>query len=134
VRRYAVDAGDLLGVRSGSVDLDERREAVLGPEADGLPVGLPSLGTTGIDPADTTMRQRRTSPLSGSSTSDELSISGSSPTVVRPAATRETGPVGTPTDTERAELAARRAQLRERYLAPAGDRPASPGRGIHHAA
>jgi len=42
--------------------------------------------------------------------------------------------MGTPNETERAELAARRAKLRERYLVPTGERPASSGRGIHHAA
>ncbi|HEU5268547.1 MAG TPA: VOC family protein [Jatrophihabitans sp.] len=40
----------------------------------------------------------------------------------------------TPTEAERAELAERRQQLRERYLLPPGQRPASNGRGIHHAA
>ncbi len=39
-----------------------------------------------------------------------------------------------PTGAEAAELAARRAELRERYLLPAGQRPQSTGRGIHHAA
>src|SRR4051794_35696151 len=39
-----------------------------------------------------------------------------------------------PTEAEQAELEARRAQLRERYLLPAGERPATSGRGIHHAA
>lgn len=38
------------------------------------------------------------------------------------------------TDAAREELAARRAELRERYLQPVGQRPASSGRGIHHAA
>jgi glyoxylase I family protein len=42
--------------------------------------------------------------------------------------------MATPTETERAELAARRDRLRDRYLVPAGRRPATPGRGIHHAA
>ena len=42
--------------------------------------------------------------------------------------------MATPTDTERAELETRRAALRDRYLAPANTRPATPGRGIHHAA
>ncbi|MSW42605.1 MAG: VOC family protein, partial [Actinobacteria bacterium] len=31
-------------------------------------------------------------------------------------------------------LARRRAELNARYLTPVGDRPASSGRGIHHAA
>ncbi|MFL6139818.1 MAG: VOC family protein [Frankiaceae bacterium] len=39
-----------------------------------------------------------------------------------------------PTETERAELEARRAELRKRYLLPLGERPATNGRGIHHAA
>ncbi|MHB8451535.1 MAG: VOC family protein [Mycobacteriales bacterium] len=39
-----------------------------------------------------------------------------------------------PTAEERAVLARRRAELRERYLRPAGQRMAGPGRGIHHAA
>jgi glyoxylase I family protein len=39
-----------------------------------------------------------------------------------------------PNETERAELEAHRATLRERYLAPLARRPATPGRGIHHAA
>src|SRR5436305_3763656 len=40
-----------------------------------------------------------------------------------------------PTDEEvQAELEARRAKLRERYLVPASERPATYGRGIHHAA
>jgi len=40
----------------------------------------------------------------------------------------------TPDAAERAALAERRAQLRQRYLQPAGQRPTSSGRGIHHAA
>jgi glyoxylase I family protein len=39
-----------------------------------------------------------------------------------------------PTGTELETLAARRAELREKYLLPVADRPASSGRGIHHAA
>ncbi len=39
-----------------------------------------------------------------------------------------------PTESERAELEARRAKLREQYLRPPDERPSSPGRGIHHAA
>lgn len=39
-----------------------------------------------------------------------------------------------PTETQRADLEVRRAQLRERYLLPADRRPPTPGRGIHHAA
>ena len=39
-----------------------------------------------------------------------------------------------PTDAELVELEARRRELRDRYLAPAATRPATPGRGIHHAA
>ena len=39
-----------------------------------------------------------------------------------------------PTDAELVELEARRQELREQYLRSAADRPASPGRGIHHAA
>lgn len=39
-----------------------------------------------------------------------------------------------PTDAEIDELAARRAELRERYLHPPGARASTPGRGIHHAA
>jgi glyoxylase I family protein len=41
---------------------------------------------------------------------------------------------GQPDEVERARLAERRAGLRERYLKPPGQRPASSGRGIHHAA
>jgi glyoxylase I family protein len=40
----------------------------------------------------------------------------------------------TPDDSERAALQARRAELRERYLRPPSERPATSGRGIHHAA
>ncbi len=32
------------------------------------------------------------------------------------------------------QLAARRAELRDRHLLPVSERPSSPGRGIHHAA
>ena len=39
-----------------------------------------------------------------------------------------------PTDDELVAIRARRHELRERYLLPVGERPASPGRGIHHAA
>jgi glyoxylase I family protein len=39
-----------------------------------------------------------------------------------------------PTDAELDELAARRAELRERYLRPPSARESTPGRGIHHAA
>ncbi len=39
-----------------------------------------------------------------------------------------------PTDSELVQLEARRHELHEQYLKPAGDRPATPGRGIHHAA
>jgi glyoxylase I family protein len=39
-----------------------------------------------------------------------------------------------PTEDELVELKARRAELREAYLKPAGERPASTARGIHHAA
>jgi glyoxylase I family protein len=39
-----------------------------------------------------------------------------------------------PTDDELVAIRARRQELRERYLLPAGERPESPGRGIHHAA
>ena len=39
-----------------------------------------------------------------------------------------------PTGAEQQALAERRAELRERYLIPAADRPQSSGRGIHHAA
>src|SRR5213082_172010 len=39
-----------------------------------------------------------------------------------------------PDEAERARLAERRAGLRERYLLPPDHRPASSGRGIHHAA
>jgi len=40
----------------------------------------------------------------------------------------------TPDETERARLAERRDELRQRYLLPPAERPASSGRGIHHAA
>jgi glyoxylase I family protein len=39
-----------------------------------------------------------------------------------------------PDETERAELESRRDALRRRYVAPAAQRAATPGRGIHHAA
>jgi glyoxylase I family protein len=39
-----------------------------------------------------------------------------------------------PTEAEQAALEARRAELREQYLLPPGQRPASTARGIHHAA
>ena len=39
-----------------------------------------------------------------------------------------------PTEQQRAELEARRSQLRAQYLLPLGERPASTARGIHHAA
>src|SRR3954453_23304395 len=39
-----------------------------------------------------------------------------------------------PDDAERARLAERREELKKRYVKPAGDRPASNARGIHHAA
>ena len=39
-----------------------------------------------------------------------------------------------PTDEQLVELEARRRELRDRYLIPVSERPASPGRGIHHAA
>ncbi len=39
-----------------------------------------------------------------------------------------------PTETELAELAERRAELRASYLRPTAERPPSTGRGIHHAA
>jgi glyoxylase I family protein len=39
-----------------------------------------------------------------------------------------------PNEAERADLEARRAELRKRYLLPAGERPQTNGRGIHHAA
>jgi glyoxylase I family protein len=42
--------------------------------------------------------------------------------------------VAQPDDEERAALESRRAELRERYLLPADARPATNGRGIHHAA
>ena len=39
-----------------------------------------------------------------------------------------------PNEDERAALAERRAEIRDRFLIPVDQRPASPGRGIHHAA
>jgi glyoxylase I family protein len=39
-----------------------------------------------------------------------------------------------PSESEQAELDARRAELREQYLRPPDARPPSTGRGIHHAA
>lgn len=39
-----------------------------------------------------------------------------------------------PDETERAQLAERRAELKVRYVKPLADRPATNGRGIHHAA
>jgi glyoxylase I family protein len=39
-----------------------------------------------------------------------------------------------PTESELVELEARRTELRAQYLRPVGERPATPGRGIHHAA
>jgi glyoxylase I family protein len=42
--------------------------------------------------------------------------------------------VAIPTDSQRTELAERRAALRRRYVAPPGERPVTTGRGIHHAA
>lgn len=39
-----------------------------------------------------------------------------------------------PTDAELVEFEGRRAELREKYLRPRGERPPTPGRGIHHAA
>lgn len=39
-----------------------------------------------------------------------------------------------PTDAELVELEARRQELRAQYQLPVAERPASPGRGIHHAA
>lgn len=39
-----------------------------------------------------------------------------------------------PTDEELVAIRARRDELRARYLLPPSQRPASPGRGIHHAA
>ncbi len=42
--------------------------------------------------------------------------------------------MGTLSETEQEQCAQRRAELRERYLKPAGERPATFGRGIHHAA
>lgn len=42
--------------------------------------------------------------------------------------------MATPTGTELAELSARRAALRDKYLAPEDARPASNGGGVHHLA
>ena len=39
-----------------------------------------------------------------------------------------------PNEAERAALAERRAEIRDRFLIPVDQRPTSPGRGIHHAA
>ena len=39
-----------------------------------------------------------------------------------------------PDEAEQAQLAERRAQLRQRHLRPPAERPATNGRGIHHAA
>ena len=39
-----------------------------------------------------------------------------------------------PNEDERAALAERRAEIRDRFLIPVDQRPTSPGRGIHHAA
>ncbi|MBV9368905.1 MAG: VOC family protein [Frankiales bacterium] len=39
-----------------------------------------------------------------------------------------------PDDTELAQLTERRAELKARYVKPVADRPATNGRGIHHAA
>ena len=39
-----------------------------------------------------------------------------------------------PDEQERQALAARRKELHDRYVQPVGQRPATPGRGIHHAA
>jgi glyoxylase I family protein len=39
-----------------------------------------------------------------------------------------------PDERERAALEEHRAELRKRHLKPAGERPATPGAGIHHAA
>lgn len=41
---------------------------------------------------------------------------------------------GPPDEARQAELEARRAQLRARYLRPPAERPPTSGRGIHHAA
>jgi glyoxylase I family protein len=46
----------------------------------------------------------------------------------------ETSPMPTPNDTERDALEAHRESLRRRHLKEPGERPPSPGRGIHHAA
>ncbi|HVA60338.1 MAG TPA: VOC family protein [Mycobacteriales bacterium] len=42
--------------------------------------------------------------------------------------------MATPDEAQRAELSARRDALRERHLRPVSERPATNGRGIHHAA
>jgi glyoxylase I family protein len=42
--------------------------------------------------------------------------------------------MATPNETERAELEAVRAKLRQRHLKAPGERPPTSGRGIHHAA
>ncbi len=39
-----------------------------------------------------------------------------------------------PTDAQLVDLEARRQEMREKYLVPVAERPASRGRGIHHAA
>ena len=39
-----------------------------------------------------------------------------------------------PSETELADLARRRSELRDQYLLPAAERSPTPGRGIHHAA
>ena len=39
-----------------------------------------------------------------------------------------------PTDAELVEIEARRAELRSKHLRPPGERPPTPGRGIHHVA
>ena len=39
-----------------------------------------------------------------------------------------------PDDNERAQLAARREELKQKYIKPLASRPATNGRGIHHAA
>jgi len=42
--------------------------------------------------------------------------------------------MATPSESERAELAARREELKSRYVVEVAERPPTPGRGIHHAA